>query len=136
MVIPLLPRLPGSIPSKMSAFTMVLILDGNSEIVAHVRSKHCYLICLRHLIRSRTVTNRIVFSPKRRIFLHACATCSELPSTLSPMPYTRQAKVTKSHESLMWRQINRTVIINVNQNHHRSLGQLIYFIYFQKQGKA
>ena len=32
--------------------TMVLILDGNSELGAHVRSHLCYLICCRHLIRS------------------------------------------------------------------------------------
>ena len=31
-------------------------LDGNPEIGAHVRSNLCYLICLRHLIRSRAVT--------------------------------------------------------------------------------
>ena len=36
---------------------MVLILDGNSEIGAHVRSELYYLICLGHLIRSRAVTN-------------------------------------------------------------------------------
>ena len=35
-----------------------LIFDGNSEIGAHVRSILCYLICSRHLIRSRAVTNR------------------------------------------------------------------------------
>ena len=52
---------------------MVSILDGNSRIGAHVRSNLCYLICLRYLIRSRAVTNRIFFSPKRSIFLHACA---------------------------------------------------------------
>ena len=33
--------------------TMVLRLYGNSQISAHARSNHCYLICLRHLIRSR-----------------------------------------------------------------------------------
>ena len=52
--------------------TMVHILDGNSEIVAHVKSNLCSLICLRHLIRSRAVTNRI-FSP------NVCVTCPELP---------------------------------------------------------
>ena len=36
---------------------MVLILDGDSEIDTHVRSNICYFICLRHLIRSREVTN-------------------------------------------------------------------------------
>ena len=58
---------------------MVLIIDGNAEIGAQVGSNLCYLICLKHLIISRAVTNRI-FSPKRTIFLHACPTCSELPS--------------------------------------------------------
>ena len=48
----------------------------------HVRSNLCYLIWLRHLLR--TVTNRI-FSPNKLIFLHACATCSELPSNISTM---------------------------------------------------
>ena len=42
---------------------MVLILDGNLEIgvhcSVHVRSNLCHLICLRHLIRSRAVTNLI-----------------------------------------------------------------------------
>ena len=37
---------------------MVLLLDGNSEMVSHVRSNLCYLICLRWLIRSRKVTNQ------------------------------------------------------------------------------
>ena len=36
----------------------------NSEIGAHVRSKLCYLICIRRLIISRAVTNRIIFSEK------------------------------------------------------------------------
>ena len=41
---------------------MVLILDGNSEIGAHVRSSHKSGVCL-----------------------HACAACSELPSNISTM---------------------------------------------------
>ena len=32
---------------------MVLILDGDSEIAAHVRSNLCYVICLGHLIKSK-----------------------------------------------------------------------------------
>ena len=36
-----------------------------SEIGAHVGSNLCYLICLRHYIRSRAATNRICFSTKR-----------------------------------------------------------------------
>ena len=42
--------------------TMVLMLDGSSEIGKHRRSNLCYLICLRHLIRSRAVTNSMSFS--------------------------------------------------------------------------
>ena len=42
----------------------------------------CYLICLRHLIWSITVTNRFFFSP---IFIHACAKCPNLPSNISTM---------------------------------------------------
>ena len=39
---------------------MVLVISyDNSEVGAHVRSNLCYLICLKHLIRSRGVTNRI-----------------------------------------------------------------------------
>ena len=41
--------------------TMVLILNGNLEIGAHVRSNLCILICSRKMIRSREVTNRIFF---------------------------------------------------------------------------
>ena len=51
---------------------MVLILDGNSEIGAHVRSNLCYLICLGHWIRSRVVINRDFFYEKNPIlFMHA-----------------------------------------------------------------
>ena len=41
---------------------MVVILHDNSEIGAHVRNHFCYLICLRHSIRSRAVKNYIFFS--------------------------------------------------------------------------
>ena len=34
------------------------LLDGNSEIGAHVRNNLFYFKCLRHLIRSKGVTNR------------------------------------------------------------------------------
>ena len=36
-----------------TTYTMVPILDGNSEICAHVRSNLCYLICLRHFFLYR-----------------------------------------------------------------------------------
>ena len=52
------------------------MLDSNSEKVVHVGSNLSYLICLRHQI----------FSPKRPIFLHACTTCSGLPSNISSVP--------------------------------------------------
>ena len=35
---------------------MVLILDDNSEIGVHLRSNLCYLISVRHWIKSRAVT--------------------------------------------------------------------------------
>ena len=63
---------------------MVPLLDGYSEVGAHVRRNLCYLICLRHLIRVRAVKNRI-FPQKRHIFIRACAPCSELPSHISTM---------------------------------------------------
>ena len=48
----------------LSFWGIVLILDGNSLRGAHVRHYICYSTCSRHLITSRTVTNR-VFSPKK-----------------------------------------------------------------------
>ena len=50
--------------------TMVLILEGNSGIDAHVWSHLCYLICVTHLIRSTAVRNPI-FPPKRNMKYHA-----------------------------------------------------------------
>ena len=49
---PVLARILSQVHS-LYIVSMVLILDGNSEIGAHVRSNLCYFICLRHLIRSR-----------------------------------------------------------------------------------
>ena len=46
--------------------TMVLILDGNSDVGAHVRIDLGVLVSLRHLFRSRAVTN-LTFSS---VFLH------------------------------------------------------------------
>ena len=53
--------------------TMILILDGNSEICAHVKSNLFHLICSRHSIWSRVVTNQKFSSPKWPIFIHTCA---------------------------------------------------------------
>ena len=44
---------------------MVLPLDGNSLTGAHVQCNLCYSTCLRHLISSRLVTNRISLSKKK-----------------------------------------------------------------------
>ena len=41
--------------------SMAFILDGNSETGAYERSNLRNLICLRHLISSRVVTNSILF---------------------------------------------------------------------------
>ena len=46
---------------------LILISDGNSDIGAHVWSNICYLICLRHLFRSRAVTIFFFFF-RRNIF--------------------------------------------------------------------
>ena len=61
----------------LSPPAMVFIFDGNSEIGAKERSNLYHLIGLRHLIKD--------FFPEIPIFLHACATCSELPSDISTM---------------------------------------------------
>ena len=51
---------------------MVPLLDGNSEIGAQVRSNICYLNCIKHLIRSRAVTNRTPTPRKDQFsFMHA-----------------------------------------------------------------
>ena len=52
--------------------TMVLIWDGNSEIGAHTWRNLGYFIRLRHLFRSRAVTNRILFLQKS-LFSFICA---------------------------------------------------------------
>ena len=45
---------------------MVLILDGYLEKGAYVKSNLCYLICLRHSVRTRAVTNWIFFTRKAK----------------------------------------------------------------------
>ena len=44
------------------------IIDGKSELGAHVSSYLCYLRCLRHLSRPRAVANRIFSSCVRKMF--------------------------------------------------------------------
>ena len=58
--------------STINLAPMALILDGDLEIGAHVRSNLNHLICLRHLIRSREVTYRIFLHRKEVVsFLRA-----------------------------------------------------------------
>ena len=85
---------------------MVRILNGNSDIGAHV----CYLICFRHLIWSRAVTNWIFFSLKRHILLHACATSSELLSYITSMLTTF---MDLSENFAVWRRKNCIGIMKV-----------------------
>jgi len=66
---------------SLDVYNMVLILDGNSEMGAHVRSNLCYLISFRHLIRLR----EYVFIRKGFFFVHTCTVCSEFPSNFSTM---------------------------------------------------
>ena len=68
---------------------MVHILDGKSVVCAHGRSNLCYLISLRHSIRTKAVTNRIFLAPKKPIYHNACATCSALPCDISTMMQTQ-----------------------------------------------
>ena len=44
-----------------SILIMALRLDGNSEIGVHVQSDFLYLICSRHMFRSKSAT-KIIFS--------------------------------------------------------------------------
>ena len=62
---------------------MVLIADGNSEVGAHANL--CYLICSRHLIRSRAVTNLIFLLLQKRPISFMREQCSELPSNTKTM---------------------------------------------------
>ena len=54
--------------SRRKGETMVLIIDGESEFGTHVNRIICHLICLRHLMRSRAVTNLILFIRKDQFF--------------------------------------------------------------------
>ena len=63
---------------------MVLILDGNSEMGAQVRSNLYYLVCLWHCLGLKKSQIGWVLSEKT-IFVHACPACAELPCNLSTM---------------------------------------------------
>ena len=57
----------------------MVLIQGNPTICAHVESNLCYMITQDlSLVRGQSKID--LFSPKRPIFLHACATGSELPS--------------------------------------------------------
>ena len=64
---------------------MAFIFEGNSAVGADVRSNLCYLICLRHLNKSRAVTTqKNIFSFK--LVQHAlCYHNIILPSIISTM---------------------------------------------------
>ena len=77
--------------------SMVLILDGNLEIGApHVRSNICYLICLRHLIGSRAVTNRICSLRKDLFSFVRAHHVLSYPSNISTKVLTKHATFTNT----------------------------------------
>ena len=63
---------------------MVLVSDGNLGIGTNVKIDMFCLIWLRHSVSSKVITNRS-FYLKIPIYLHTCATCSELPSDVNTM---------------------------------------------------
>ena len=68
---------------------MVLILDGNLDLVCTKGA--IYVIWTVECIIQKAV--RIdFFSPKRHIFLHTFAICSELPANISTIVKTRRSK--------------------------------------------
>ena len=63
---------------KVRYAPMVLMLEGNSEIFAHVWSEIDILIWIWHLSRSRAVANLIFISE----FLYTRETCSDISSMI------------------------------------------------------
>ena len=61
---------------------MVLLLDGNSEIGAHVIKEQSLLFALFNASDKIESSHKSNFLPQKRLF-YACATCSELPSNIS-----------------------------------------------------
>ena len=64
-------------------------VDANSEIGAHVRSKLCYLFCLRHLITPRAVTNRFFLLRKDQFSFMRAKFSFEFPYNIS-IPFLNQ----------------------------------------------
>ena len=102
---------------------MVLKLDVNSVRAATERSDLCYLIFLRHLIRSRTCMQSqiIFFSPIRPTFLHAFTSCSELPSNRSNMdPTNLHIKLARNYQIKVCRLYNSTMYSRVQRLNYGS----------------
>ena len=84
---------------------MVPMLGDNSEVGAHVWCDLEYLICLRHLYRSKEVKKE-----QRPISLHTCAKCCDFQSNIS----TIDEVGSKSHK--YWfslRNINKTLMFKI-----------------------
>ena len=108
-------------------YIIVLILDVNSEMGAHVRSKIGKLPRLKPFFQNKSSRNLNVMSEKS-IFLHKCATCSELPSYIRTMLYTvldttyihTNMQYICTYERLsrlsvyIWKQLVRTNHITIN----------------------
>ena len=63
---------------------MVLILDGHSEIGAHVCSDIDFLVCMVYIYRKQSQKSDF-FLHNRPTFLHMRAIYSELPSNINTM---------------------------------------------------
>ena len=75
-----------SLPSRIPlSHHCKLILDGNSEIGAHVSSNLSLLFELCIWLDREQSQIGFFFFPKRTIFFYACATFSELPSNKGNM---------------------------------------------------
>ena len=74
----------------------VIVFDGYSEIGAHGKGNLGFLICLRNLIRSIAVTNRIFFLQKD---LYSCVSF-ELPSKYHEFSPLCPAKILCMPQSL------------------------------------
>ena len=84
----------------------VVVLDGDSEIDAHINSKLANMICLRHWFMSLI----IFFLQKRPVSLHACTTCSELPSTMDNanlLTYNNWCNVQSIYHLYLWQSLIR-----------------------------
>ena len=64
---------------RFFTFILILILEVDSENRCARMERSWPFIWLRHLFRSRAVTNRNFFFRKKRAFFFTCATCSAYP---------------------------------------------------------